>query len=301
MKKTVIQRRLALPLAIVFAALLLVCALGFTADAHAASDGTRPLTITSSDPAASFTVSWAGYSADYTPGMAVPMLLPVTITCTNRTVSGWDLAGGWGGADAVLLPAGNSATLSAAAHDSGSINVHVTVSADADANADADADWDGSASDGSGYHGSGSEGSGTDGSGLPGSGSEGSGSEGSGNNGSGTNGSGINGSGNNGSGNNGSGASGSGLNGSGNNGSGVNGSGINGSGNNGSGINGSGEKGSDKENAPTPQNGGNRGTTTTGSGAKTNDSRMVLGIVAIVLLSAAVFSLTYRSWRRHES
>ena len=270
MNHSIKQKHLALPLAILFAAMLLACALGFAADAHAASDGTRPLTITSSDPAAAYTVSWAGYSGDYTPGMGIPMLLPVTITCTNRTVSGWDLAGGWGGADALLLPAGNSATISAAAHDSGSVNVHVTVSADADADEDADFDWSGSASDGSGVNGSGSEGSGTDGSGLPGSGFEGSGSEGSG------------------------------TNGSGNNGSGTNGSGNNGSGVNGSGNNGSGNHGSNKKTAPTPQNGGNRSTTPTGSTAKTGDSRIVIEIAAIVLLSAAVFALTYRSWRRQE-
>ena len=289
MKKTAIQRYFALPLALLFAAMLLVCAVGFTADAHAASDGTRPLTITSSDPAAAYTVSWAGYSADYAPGMAVPMLLPVTITCTNRTVSGWDLAGGWGGADAVLLPAGNSATLSAAAHDSGSVTIQVTVSADADA--DADADWSGSASDGSGDHGSGSEGSGTEGSGLPGSGNEGSGSNGSGNNGSGNNGSGLDGSGNHG----------SGFDGSGNNGSGLDGSGFDGSGFDGSGIDGSADKGSDKNPNPAPQDNGSRSPTPGGSGAKTGDARMVLVIVLALLLSAAVFALTYRSWRRQES
>ena len=125
MKNTArLQKVLAMPLVFLFVAMLLVCAFGSANNTYAADDGTRPLYINSADPAAEYTVSWAGYSAPYTPGMSVPMLLPVTITCTNRDVSGWNLVGGIGGSDTLIVPLGNSVTISGLPHDTGAITLN---------------------------------------------------------------------------------------------------------------------------------------------------------------------------------
>ena len=91
----------------------------------------------------------------------------------------------------------------------------------------------------------------------------------------------------------GSGSSGSGLPGSGSTGSGLPGSGANGSGIPGSGDNGSGDKGSD------PSNGGNGGSGSgSGSAPRTGDGRMVALIAAILLVSALVFVISYRKYRK---
>ena len=259
-----------------------------------------------------YTDALGTHTKPYRPGMEVPALSPVTITCTNHRVIDWSIDAdvqeativGVGG---ITYPGGTGIhvngtnTIKAFATNIGLHYINIVVILGEGIGNGGD---NGGGDNGGGDNGGGDNG-GDNGGGNGGGGDNG-GDNGGGNGGGGDNG-GDNGGGNGGGGDNGGGNGGGGDNG------GDNGGGDNGGGDNGGGDNGGGDNGTDPDNpggngpdgngpnGNTPDGGNPGGNNPDGSKSntpKTSDTRLIWLVIALAVIFVVTFAATYYNRRK---